>query len=389
MACAVAALGLVAAIASVPVESAAQSADDLPITIAFDGSSAATRGRAAHAAREAFTSYVEWLGPPPFNRATLGDDPGATRPAEIHLALPWWPAPAAMDVEAAVAYEVARRWFGEPSPDAQTRALVDGIAWYLQGRVVEHVFDQVFRQPAYRFETTKFFGGVVPWAFPPLLRQRWTAGLAAPDSLVRRQATAVATLERYVGWPALQAALAVVARDAKVQSLTRETIERTLTASLGQELSWFFAPAFDPAQTYDYRLTGVTTAPGGGTCAPACVVTSVTVHRAGTAAFTGASGERAGTFEQGDAMVLRVEFADGRTVETRWDGRDVDKTFTFESAARPVVASLDPSRVLLLDRYALDNTWREKDPSHAAVGRWAAAWMVWLQNAMLTCVAMA
>ena len=81
-------------------------------------------------------------------------------------------------------------------------------------------------------------------------------------------------------------------------------------------------------------------------------------------------------------LLLRVSFADGRWIETRWDGRR-DRV-EFESAAPAVEARLDPDRVWLLDHDPLNNARVEPRESNVPLTKWMARWIVWLQDAMLT-----
>ena len=81
-------------------------------------------------------------------------------------------------------------------------------------------------------------------------------------------------------------------------------------------------------------------------------------------------------------------FADGESARDTWDGRSADKTFEYRSRSRAVSAEVDPDRVLLLDLNR-SNNGVTLDPSVArtAATRWAARWMVWMEDALLTMVA--
>ena len=86
------------------------------VTIQLTDRHASLRARAESAARESTDRYREWLGPPARAAFTITDDAA------------WVGSPEAMNVEARVAYDVARAWLSSPSaPGAPT----NGVAWYL------------------------------------------------------------------------------------------------------------------------------------------------------------------------------------------------------------------------------------------------------------------
>jgi len=159
------------------------------------------------------------------------------------------------------------------------------------------------------------------------------------------------------------------------RTLTPADIQQIVSDASGQDLDWFFSTAFDPARRFDYGIDTFTTQ--GKT-------TRVTVVRRGDAMFTGRTRQPDGPYESGDAMELRVTFADGQQITERWDGRQASRVFEFESPSPAVEACLDPNRTLLLDENYLDNR-RMATPSHNIdVAKWTARWVMWLQNAMLT-----
>ncbi len=376
-------LALAAAGAAVSAPLHAQSGSVSPkILVVLSAGREPYRDRVTTAAQEAASRYAEWLGPLP-SPITITDRPwrGAITdaPGTVIVDPPWWSEPASMDVESQVAHGLAREWWRSLVSQPETRLIADSIAWYLQSRVVERLFDLGFFVPGHSAAGVRFFGGTVPWAFRLLPLSRWTAGLGP------RGALAFGTLERYLGWPALQGSLRVLAERSSSTPMTRREVEQTISGAAGQDLSWFFASAFDPVATYDYAVTALSTEPISTPCAsPPCYRTRVTVVRRGTAAFTGTSREPLGAYEPGDAMELRVTFADGQRVSTRWSGRDGSRTFEFESAAPAVGARLDPDRILLLDDYYLDDGRVVEAATNVSMGKWIASWLVWLQDAALS-----
>jgi hypothetical protein len=77
---------------------------------------------------------------------------------------------------------------------------------------------------------------------------------------------------------------------------------------------------------------------------------------------------------------LRVELADGRTVEESWDGRDRWARFRY-TGPRVNVAIVDPEAKIALDVDRANNEWMaDRGPARRAATKWAARWMFWLQN---------
>ncbi|HUQ86715.1 MAG TPA: hypothetical protein VM096_04095, partial [Vicinamibacterales bacterium] len=128
----------------------AQSPGTDPV-IELTGATDGVRERMTAAARLATSRFNEWLGPPPFDRISIGG--GAPRPAD---------SPGQMRVEALVAEELARAWLARINGHDQWK---EGVVTYLQSRVVEEMFDRTFLLRAYRYDGDCFFGCLVSWSF--------------------------------------------------------------------------------------------------------------------------------------------------------------------------------------------------------------------------------
>jgi hypothetical protein len=83
-------------------------------------------------------------------------------------------------------------------------------------------------------------------------------------------------------------------------------------------------------------------------------------------------------------VVARMAGEDGaeRRWETQWDGRDRWKAFELEAA--PVSVEVDPDRILLLDVNRTNNSWSARPAGAAAARKWSLAWLIWLQDHLLT-----
>lgn len=349
------------------------------------------RRRIENAANESLARFTDWLGPIPAPKLLLTDRRDANdRSYAIALDLPWRPAPATMDVESQVSYGMADVWWNWRTEDGDDWAVIQGVAWYLQSRVVERLYDFAFLNPGHRSEAVRFFGGAVPWQFPLLRTSRWTAGLGrfeylrgdarrvwprparrlptylSPDTV--RIAHAFASLERSHGWPAVQGALYEWVHRGRLTTLSSAALFKVVGNALGQDVSALFDGARDQNRTIDYAVGALSTAacPTGK-----CFITKVTTERAGNA------------FVPQD-VELRVEFADGQQVDTRWDGRAASKDFEFESPVPPVGVHLDPNRIVLLDTNWLNNDRLVTSRTNVPIRKWVARWLVWLQDATLS-----
>ena len=279
-----------------------------------------------------------------------------------------------MFVEQQAARSVIRGWWPEQLPDPKADAILDGFAAYLQSLIVEGIFDRRHLRPGHSVEVRPYFGNHLIWSFPPLRLSRHT--LVARE----RHAAVFDALERWIGLPALQGAMAQVARLPE-NRLQGTTIINTISDAAGQDLSWAFAAA-DAAEV-NYAVTELSSVRGQG-CGSPCVDTSVAVARTGAGTFAGRSTPRLGAFESGDAVLIAVTFADGTRSAIRWDGRDSSRTFQFRGAAPATAAYLDPDRVITLDANRLDDAIVAPSPTNVPVGKWTARWLVWLQHTMLS-----
>lgn len=350
------------------------------------------RAQVVDTTQESLRLLDEWLDLQPQSNISLTTNPVVAVDADatrLHVDLPWRIAQSAMEVESQVAYRVAQAVL--PQSDADS-SVSQGIAWYLQSRIVEHLFNLSFAAPGHSTESLRLFGGHIPHGFPSLRLTRWRGGLGGNqgvrrppgelDAAATRIATAFAALERYLGWPVLQGGLRELAKD-RTTPLTAERVTQTISAAAGQDLTWFFRIAFDPAQRVEYALTHFSSEPGDSCAAGPCHRTRVTVARLGSAAFPGTSRERQGEYEAGDGVQVQVTFADGAQVIATWDGREPQRVFEFESAAPATVARLDPAGTLLLDSNLLDHAMRRQPVNNVPMAKWMARWSLWLQHALL------
>lgn len=347
------------------------------------------RPRIEAAARESMRQFPEWLGPPPPGMRLIdSESSAASRDAgvDVLLDLPWLSAPSTMDVEAMVAFGIARAWWPGWARDDTAQPIADGLAWYLQSRITAELFSTRFRQPGHSAASIHYFGGTIPWVFPTLVRNPSAAALAqqvpnGAHAMTPDMARAFGTIERLVGWPAVEAALSALAPHATAGPMTPAEIDQVMSSALGYPLSWLLEPALQ-GRRFDYAIDAVTTVPCDGR---PCWRTKVTIVNRGEAEFSGASSDgNHGPYEQGDALMVLLRFEGGAEVTARWDGRAQSRTFAFESATPAVEVQLDPAGLLLLDRNSLDHSWRAEANTSVPLTKWVAWWLLWMQDAAIS-----
>jgi hypothetical protein len=98
--------------------------------------------------------------------------------------------------------------------------------------------------------------------------------------------------------------------------------------------------------------------------------TTVVVRRLGEAVFP---------------IDVQVTFRNGEKVREHWDGADRWKLFTYERGAEAVSAVADPDEILLLDVDRTNNSRTLQPQAGAAATKWTVKWLIWLQDALLTC----
>jgi hypothetical protein len=305
--------------------------------------------------------YDEWLG---------ASDASAIFQPTRRL----WASPTSMDLESQVAFALARARLVRVPDTESTRSFRDGVAWHLQARVVEELFDLTQFQPGHHAVDVPMFGGLVRWGVPSLVISTRGRDERAPAQ-VAHAAAAVATLEQVVGWPALAASLRVLV-SADPTPRDAAAVRAGLEATLGVPLDWFFA-ALDPAFHVNFRLVAVDSAPAdcGG---ERCYRMAMTVARDGSPLFPEAASVVSAQVE------LRLEFESGPPATIWWTGAESSRTFTLETGLAPIAVTLDPGKTMRVDENHLDQRWLAERPDRKVPIKSFAAWLVWLQNAALS-----
>jgi hypothetical protein len=218
------------------------------------------------------------------------------------------------------------------------------------------------------------------------------ASYAFPDFDAYGEATygkammALRTLENMVGRDRFEAAFAHYARTWAFKHPTGEDLFRTLQEQLGEDLTWFIAPAF-------FEIGAPELAVRSATCRPIHEPRGVTgegdtrkVVNAIDAPDTSAYTCEVLVVNTGTVPVsvdIDIKFTDGSRQRERWDGRDGSHwhRFTLERSSTIAEVEIDPEHhVMLGDR---PSTWETRlQPDSRASWRAAARVGFWAQTAM-------
>jgi len=351
----------------------------------------------------ALATTTSWLGLPSRQSITVLDPPWHGAPiaepsAYLLERTPWWSSGTSMTPELAAARAVASaRWAEAVDISRLPTWFVQGLIEYTARRAVVPVFQGQNLQPGYAMLELRYFGALIPRFVrirlmpetdgDPVSAYRARPGVSpstpstANDekSLAGKTVLTLSTVEHWLGTPVFDGVLAAFARASHTQPPTLESFAGVASASSGQDLSWLLHQAFGGAATFDYAVTDFSSVSN----AEGRFATRVVVSRLGDGVFSGASAPRVGPYESGRGITMAVVFADGERAIDTWDGRDERRVFEYRSASRAQSATVDPDRKLLLDINQTNNSLTMSPRGAAAATRWAARWMLWLENALL------
>jgi hypothetical protein len=201
--------------------------------------------------------------------------------------------------------------------------------------------------------------GLVPWVVRSVP--------VGPEAEMSRAAIALTTLERHLGWAALQQVLAEWRARADAESASTDTLIDVAQELTGRPLDWA-RDLFRPERLYDFVVESLDVRP-------------LTVRDGYRSRVVLASrGAGTGTVA---AVMLRVVFADGQQIMETW--RPADRTeFIYEAGAPVQEVVLDPDRVFVVDSARENNLLvAGTEQASLAARSWAARWGVWLQDRLL------
>ena len=355
---------------------------------------AAQAARHFDATRVTLKYYGEWYGAYPYGHITIVDPAfqsgaGGMEYPTLFTAGTRWLAPAGVTTpEGVTVHEAGHQfWYGIVGNNEFEDAWMDeGFNTFSTARAVGRAYDP-------NFLALRYFGGFVPWVFTDIALSRATDGnrLAGyrHDAKSDAQSTPtyryfpstggsitynktalwLNTMERMLGWPALQRILSAHFATWRFKHPSPDDFFALASKTSGQDLGWYFDQVYRSSNVFDYGVQQLTSERDGERHHA-----SVVVRRFGEAIFP---------------VDILVTFANGERVTERWDGRDRWKLFTYEREAPVLSAQVDPDRVLLLDVNYTNNSRTLEPKGGTAAEKWSMTWMMWLQDCLLSWAALA
>jgi hypothetical protein len=173
------------------------------------------------------------------------------------------------------------------------------------------------------------------------------------------------TLERALGFTTMQQVLATFFDRWKFKHPRPGDFFQVVNEVSRRDLGPFFDQVYRGSVVFDYGIERISASPEAGE-----MVSDVIVRRYGDGIFP---------------VTILVTLANGEQRRFAWDGggRWYRVTVRHPSAAA-ISAQVDPDQVLLLDTSFTNNSFTTEPSSGLAATKWAAVWMVWLQDQLLT-----
>jgi aminopeptidase N len=344
-----------------------------------------------NAARAALKHYGEWFGPYPYGHLTIVDPAYRSRAggmeyptlitAGTRLLLPrevTYSGP-----EEVVIHEAGHQWwYGIVGNNEFEDAWLDeGINTFATARAMDQEYPRTYHE---RY----FFGNFVPWAFRDVWLRRETFWNRLPGYRLTAESDVLSdpayrfdpvsgrsitynktalwlnTLERRLGWETLQRILQTFYSRWQFKHPKPEDFFAVANEVAGTNLDWFFDQVYRTSNVFDYGVQDLESVEEDRRFR-----TTVVVRRYGEAIFP---------------VDVLVTFKDGTQVREHWDGRGRWNRYTYTGESQAVAAHVDPERVLLLDVDYTNNSKSLAPSGRSAATKWSLAWMIWLQDALLS-----
>ncbi len=344
-----------------------------------------------NAARAALRYYGEWYGPYPYGHVTIVDPAwqsgagGMEYPTLFTAGTHWLVSNGVTVPEGVTIHEAGHQfWYGIVATNEFENAWMDeGFNTFSTARTVDQVYNPNYLEKRY-------FGGFVPWVFRDVVLTRETDGdrLDSYRAAATRDAQATPTwrywpptasaitysktalwmhtLERMIGWPALQRVMSTYFSRWAFKHPKPDDFFAIANEVSGRDLAPYFDQVHRGSAVFDYSLDVLRSEPGKD---PNSFHTLAVARRLGDGVF---------------GMDVRVVFENGEETRWHWDGRDRWKAFEIDKPVRAAYAQVDPDHVLLLDLDYSNNSITLRPRAHAAARKWSLAWLVWLQDQLLT-----
>jgi hypothetical protein len=332
-------------------------------------------GRAAdlmESGKRALTLLDDWLGPLALDRLTIVDLPWNSRLANARLRgivtvrSRWLTTARDRSLDRELIDGLARQyWVGAMSGNKDPFA--NGLALFVAGRAIDTLLE------GSQFHTERVFGEFLPYSLRPVAlsplarderpRLRRYPELRDEPPGALRAARGLEVAERYLGWPALQQALAAFRRQGAANASGFAAI---VSQQRGADVAWLFADPLRADAVFDYEVASLDNRQDGNQFG-----VRIAIGRRGSGVFA-------------RPLPIETRFADGTTLGDWWDPRQAQSTVEYVSASAAVSTAIDPDVILVLDESRSNNVKSLSRPSwNRQALRLACSWAIWLQNAML------
>ena len=341
-------------------------------------------------ARAALRYYGEWFGAYPYGHLTIIDpawqseSDGMEYPTLFTVGTRWRMPPEDTYLEDTAVHETGHQWwYGMVATNEFEDAWMDeGINQYANARVMAEAF------PEGR-EVRRLFGGFVPWILEDVHWDRLTSGEYLFDyrgsPTVDIQATPsfrywprtsgpityakpalwLHTLERALGWSTVQQILSTFFDRWRFKHPRPGDLFQVANEVSRRDLTPFFDQVYRGSAVFDYGVDSVTSIATDDDRFSSAIV----VRRHGDGIFP---------------VTILATLDNGEQRRFAWDGAGRWHRVTVEHDSRVVSAQVDPDRILVLDTNFTNNSFTTAPASGRAATKWAAAWLIWLQDQLLT-----
>ena len=351
---------------------------------------ASQAARHFESARATLSYYGEWFGAYPYGHLTIVDpawqseSDGMEYPTLFTVGTRWLIPREDTYLEDTVVHEAGHQWwYGMVATNEFEDAWMDeGINQYANARVMAEEF------PDGR-DVQRYFGGFVPWVLEDVRWDRLLSGEAM--SAYRRSPTIdiqatpsfryslrtstpmtyakpalwLHTLERALGWTTVQQVLSTFFDRWKFKHPRPGDFFEVANEVSGRDLTPFFDQVYRGSAVFDYGVDGVTSTETHDET----FTNEIIVRRHGDGIFP---------------VTILATLANGEQRRFAWDGAGRWHRVTLEHASRVVSAQVDPDQILVLDTNFTNNSFTTEPASGRAATKWAATWLVWLQDQLLT-----
>ena len=382
---------------------------DVSMRLLLQPEHAGQAARHFNATRAALRYYGEWFGPYPYGNITIIDPAwqsgadGMEYPTLFTAGTRWLTPRAVADPEDVTVHEAGHQfWYGVVATNEFEHAWMDeGLNTFSTARTLDQFFGP-------QYYSKRYFGGFVPWVFDDVPRSRATdgnylsgyrdSGEADPQSAPSwrywpetsgaityfKTALWLNTLERMLGWDTLQQILSTYYKRYSFKHPEPKDFFAVVNEVSKTDLTWFFDQVYRSSSHFDYALDVFTSeqVSDRGIFGDSNKRTFSANERSGDGYRTRVVARRVG--DGVFPVAVRVVFENNQEVRWQWDGRDRWKMFEVDRPVRAVTAQVDPERVLLLDANYTNNSRSLAPKTNAAARKWSLAWLIWLQDHLLT-----